>query len=75
MRLQKFQRLVLSPPLPQPLSTPAGAERGAQQPYVANAVSGVAFTRNGQHSNLQGTEDHVVVLPLPAFTLKVGVAP
>ena len=43
------------PPLPQPLSTPAGAERGAQQPYVANALSGVAFTCNGQHSNLPGT--------------------
>ena len=54
-RLQKLQRLVHSPPLPQPLSTPAGAERGAQQPYSANALSGVAFTRNGQHSNSPGT--------------------
>ena len=54
-RLQKLQRLVLPPPLPQPLSTPAGAERGAQQPYVANALFGVAFTRRGQHSNVPGT--------------------
>ena len=54
VRLQKFQSLVHSPPLPQPLSTPAGAERGAQQPYSANALYGVAFTRNGQHSNSPG---------------------
>ena len=54
-KLQKLQGLVHSPPLPQPLSTPAGGIRGAQQPYVANALSGVAFTRNGQHSNLPGT--------------------
>ena len=54
-RLQKLHRLVHSPPLPQPLSTPAGAERGAQQPYVANALSGVAFTCRRQHSNLPGT--------------------
>ena len=54
-KLQKFQSLVHSPPLPQPLSTPAGAERGAQQPYVANALSGVAFTCRRQHSNLPGT--------------------
>ena len=71
-RLQKLQSLVHSPPLPQPLSTPAGGIRRAQQPYVANALSGVAFTCNGQHSNLPGTEDHVSVLALPAFTLKVG---
>ena len=53
--LQKLQGLVHSPPLPQPLSTPAGAERGAQQPYSANALCGVAFTCNGQHSNSPGT--------------------
>ena len=55
-RLQKLHRLVHSPPLPQPLSTPAGAERGAQQPYAANALSGVPFTRSRQHSNLPGTK-------------------
>ena len=55
VRLQKLQGLVHSPPLPQPLSTPAGAERGAQQPYVANAVCGVAFTGRRQHSNSPGT--------------------
>ena len=54
-RLQTFQSLVRPPPLPQPLSTPAGGIRGAQQPYSANAVCGVAFTGNGQHSNLPGT--------------------
>ena len=43
------------PPLPQPLSTPAGAERGAQQPYVANALCGVEFMCNRQRSNLPGT--------------------
>ena len=49
-RLQKFQCLVHSP-----LSTPAGGIRGAQQPYLANALSGVAFTHRRQHSNLPGT--------------------
>ena len=40
--------------LPPPSLAPPG-ERGSQQPYVANAVCGVAFTRHGQHSNLPGT--------------------
>ena len=40
--------------LPPPSLAPPG-ERGSQQPYVANAVCGVEFTRNGQHSNLPET--------------------
>ena len=74
-RLQKFQSLVHSPPLPQPLSTPAGGIRGAQQPYSANALSGVAFTCGRQHSNLPGTKDQLIGLTLSVFTLKVGSAP
>ena len=72
---RRFKVLFIPPPLPQPLSTPAGGIRGAQQPYAANALYGVAFTRNGQHSNSPGTKDQVSVVTLPVVALKVGRAP
>jgi hypothetical protein len=53
--------LFFPPPLPQPLSTPAGAERGAQQPYLANAF---AWLSSKGADNLLSDRGQVGDLPL-----------
>ena len=71
-RLQKLQRLVHSPPLPQPLSTPAGAERGANNRMWPTLCLGWRSRADANIQTCREPRECGTPLMLPAFTLKVG---
>ena len=74
-RLQKLQRLVHSPPLPQPLSTPAGAERGANSPMWPTLCLGWRSRATANVQTRREPRECGTPLMLPAFTLRIGRAP